>query len=347
MSDLRVHFARFAEAWRRRAPLYSRLSAGLAVWPGLDDLYADATESARVPVSLFAAVHYLLLDDRDASLARFYPNLSGKAVADDPVPAFVDYCAAHADEIRHLLATRLPQTNEIGRSALLLVALAMVFEEVGPLAQLDLGASAGLNLLVDHYRYDFGARVLGDGDVRLACDVRGEVRPGLLPSRLPVIASRLGLDRNPISLDDPDGVRWLEACVWPDQADRFDRLVRAIDVAREVGVQVLAGDAVADLAATVAGLGPGHPVITTSWMLAYLEPEGRSAFLETLDSLGAERDLSWIAVEEPAAAPGLRWPQQLEGTHLSVLRLTRWRDGGRSERFLAGCHPHGYWLRWL
>lgn len=347
MGEVRVHFARFVETARRRAPLYSRLSAGLVAWPGLDDLYADAPESAQVPVTLFAAVHYLLLDDRGAALAEFYPNLAGKVTAGDPVPAFLDYCSAHADQLRHLLATRLPQTNEIGRSALLLVAMAMVSDEAGPLAHLDVGASAGLNLLVDRYGYDFGDRRLGDGPVRLGCGVRGPARPELVPAVLPEIGSRLGLDRNPVSLDDPDGVRWLEACVWPDQADRFDRLVAAIDLARGVGVRVEAGDAVADLGAAVDALGPGHPVVTTSWVLAYLDPVSRSAFLDTLDGLGAGRDLSWVSVEEPAATPGLRWPSGLEGGSPSVLRLVRWRGGERAEQFLAECHPHGYWLRWL
>ena len=348
MGEVRVHFARFVESARGRAPLYSRLSAGLVAWPGLDDLYADAPEAAQVPVTLFAAVHYLLLEDRKAALARFYPNLAGRSgtSAADPLPDFIAYCDAHADELRRLLATRLPQTNEIGRSALLVVAMAMLFDEVGPLAQLDVGASAGLNLLLDRYSYDFGDRVLGDGPVRLACGVRGPARPGLLPARLPEIASRLGLDRSPVSLDDPDGVRWLEACVWPDQADRFERLVAAIGLAREAGVPVTTGDAVADLGAALGSLGSGHPVVTTSWVLAYLDRASRTAFLDTLDRLGAERDLSWVSVEEPSATPGLRWPVELDGGSLSVLRLTRWRDGRRGEDFLADCHPHGYWLRW-
>jgi hypothetical protein len=347
MGEVSVHFARFVESSRRRAPLYSRLSAGLADWPGLENLYADAPESARVPVSLFAAVHYLLLGDRDAPLASFYPNLAGETAPGDPVPVFLDYCSAHAEEIRHLLATRLPQTNEVGRSALLLVAMAMVSEEAGPLAQLDIGASAGLNLLVDRYGYDFGDRTLGNGAVRLGCGVRGPARAELLPRRLPVIASRLGLDRNPVSLDDADAVRWLEACVWPDQADRFARLVAALALAREAGVRVEAGDAVADLAAALDRLGPGHPVVTNSWVLAYLDQTSRSAFLDVLEALGARRDLSWVSVEEPSAAPGLRWPASLDGTSLSVLRLVRWRSGRRREEFLAQCHPHGYWLRWL
>jgi hypothetical protein len=341
-------FARFAATQSPRAPLYGRLASSLSDWPGLDALFAGAPEPARRAVSLFAAVHYLLLDDREAPLARFYRNLAGADVdTGDPVPEFIAYCEAQADEVGQLLATRLPQTNEIGRSALLVVALASLFEEVGALAQLDVGASAGLNLLADRFSYAFGDRVLGDGRVRLDCGIRGPARPKLLPNRLPVLSARLGLDRNPIDLADADGVRWLEACVWPDQPDRFARLVAAIDVARSAGVRVRPGDAVADLAPALAELGPGHPVITTSWVLAYLEPDSRTAFMDELDALGAQRDLSWISLEDPSATPGLRWPAEFADGTLTVLRLVRWRGGRRREDFLAECHPHGYWLRWL
>lgn len=346
-------FAAFAGTSRSRAPLYGRLSLALADWSGLDELFGATPPAARRPVALFAAVHYLLLEDPEVPLARFYPNLvaagtePAAGAAGGPGPEFIAFCTEHAVALRQLLATRLPQTNEIGRSALFVVALASLFEEVGPLAQLDVGASAGLNLMLDRYSYDFGDRVLGGGSVRLTCGVRGPARSELLPARLPIIDSRLGLDRSPISLGDPDDVRWLKACLWPDQADRFARLSAAVELARGAGVTVRRGDAVDDLDEALDVLGSGHPVVTTSWVLTYLAPEQRAAFLAGIDRRGKATDLSWVCVEEPAATPGLGWPPALEGFSPSVLRVVRWRGGERSEQFLAGCHPHGYWLSWL
>jgi hypothetical protein len=121
----------------------------------------------------------------------------------------------------------------------------------------------------------------------------------------------------------------------------------AIKVAAQVRPQVVRGDAVADLADALKALGEGHPVITSSWVLNYLEPERQQDFLAELGRLGGQHDLSWVSLEEPSAATNLGWPDVLAGSSLSVLRLVRWRDGARVEEFLAECHPHGWWLRWL
>ena len=217
------------------------------------ELLAEAPQPQRIPVTLFAAVHDLLLADPGQPLAEFYPNLTPTPRTDDPVPGFVAFCAAHRDEIVHLVRTRVPQTNEIGRSALLLVALAQLGDEVGPLAHVDVGASAGLNLLTEHYGYDYSGHRLGPDRLVLPCSVRGEATaPHRLPRTMPTFTAHVGLDANPVDLNDPEQVRWLEACVWPDQTDRFHRLQEAIAIARRVGVTVKAGDAVADLPSTLA-----------------------------------------------------------------------------------------------
>src|SRR3546814_2610833 len=61
-----------------------------------------------------------------------------------------------------------------------------------------MGASAGLNLRFDHYRYEIDGRVSGDPDspVRFAGMWQGPHRPDL-PERFEV-AERRGCDRNPI-----------------------------------------------------------------------------------------------------------------------------------------------------
>jgi len=341
----------------KRAPLYAQLAAGFAEEPEVLAILAEAPAPQRIPVTLFAAIHDLLLAEPDAELAQWYPNLTAEPRRDDPVPTAVAFCTARRGPLVELVRTRTPQTNEIGRCALLLLGLSQIFEEVGSLAQLDVGASAGLNLLSDHYAYDYAGHRLGDGHPLLTCEVRPSTSgprlvepvetPVGVPRVLPVITSRLGLDRNPIDLTDPEQVRWLEACVWPDQADRFERLRAAIAVAKQVGVEVVRGDAVDDLASALDRLGTGHPVVTGSWVLSYLAPPRQQQFLAELDRLGAARDLSWVSLEEPSATTGLSWPSGLAGGSLSVVRLVTWRSGVRSEQFLAEGHPHGYWFRWL
>ncbi|MFZ4718975.1 MAG: DUF2332 domain-containing protein [Ilumatobacteraceae bacterium] len=336
-----------------RAPLYSRLSAAAAEDRDILALLHHAPETQQLPVLLFAAVHFLLLHGDGPELAAFYPNLSTDVPDDDPVPAFRRFVLGHADALGPVIATHNTQTNEVGRCAQFLPALGMLADEVGPLAHVDVGTSAGLNLLLPRYSYEFlpGGRVeptAGTSTVHLRCETRGDVP---VPAMMPAIARSVGLDLAPIDVLDDDAVRWLEACVWPDQADRFARLVAAIGMAREEVPDVRAGDAVGDLAAVVtdatSGLGTGvHPVVTNSWVLNYLPHETRTAYVAALDAIGSQRDLSWVIAEAPDQTPGLPVPTTDPPESITVLSLVRWRDGERITQRLGTTHPHGYWLRW-
>ncbi len=298
--------SRFVRSTAKRAPLYARLAAGVAARPEVLEILAAVPPNHRAPVALFAAVHDRLLAEPGQELAAWYPNLTVHPRTDDPVPAFAAFCRAHRDELIGLVAGRFPQTNEIGRRALLLVGLADVAWRFGPLAHLDVGASAGLNLLIEHYGYDYSGHRLGGDRLVLRCEVRGT---GALPDAIPSFTTHQGLDADPVDLADADQVRWLEACVWPDQTDRFERLRTAVAIAREQGIRVRRGDAVADLDAALDALGTdGHPVVTTSWVRSYLSERHRADFVAALDERGQRRDLSWVYLEAEAYAPGLPTP---------------------------------------
>jgi hypothetical protein len=224
--------------------------------------------------------------------------------------------------------------------------LGLVAEEVGPLALVDVGCSGGLTLLLDRYqvRYEPGGVVGATSPVVLTCGTRGDVP---IPERYPPIAARIGLDRSPIDVTDPDAARWLEACVWPDQPDRFHRLHAAIALAQVDPPRVRAGDAIDDLAETI-GLvaGDGHPVVLNSWVLNYLSDAQRHAYVTELDRLGAGSDLSWIYAEMPALVTGLPVPADADRAQRTVVTLVRWRDGTRTVEHLADAHPHGFWIHW-
>lgn len=342
LAPLRDEMRRFVQVSASRAPLYARLALGLSDSDEALSILAEAPPANRIPVTLFAAIQFLLLVEPDEPLAAWYPNLSVDPRRDDPADTAREFCLRRRSELLALVRARTPQTNEIGRCAPLILGLSAVEQRFGPLAQLDVGASAGLNLLSDQYRFRFGAHVIGEGPVELECELSGE--PAVLPERPPRLVDRLGLDREPIDTDDPQHLRWLLACVWPDQADRRERLAAALKVARRLRPRVLAGDAVDDLARALAQLPHGHPVVTTSWVLSYLSPAGRRQFVQKLDDLGRTRDLSWVSYESPAAAPELDWPDAVAGADLTVLRVISWSAGSRAERVIGQGHPHGYWL---
>jgi hypothetical protein len=339
-------FRDFAVGARQRAPLYARLADGIAADEELAALLLVAPSTQRQPVLLFACVHALLLGGPDHELARFYPNLTAEPERGDALPAFRCLCAERRDALDALLASRSTQTNEIGRCALLVPVLALLADEVGPLAHVDVGASAGLNLLLDRYgyRYEPGGEVGGPSPVLLECGTRG---PLPVPGTLPPIAVRVGLDRTPVDVHDAEATRWLEACVWPDQTDRLARLRAALQLARQADVDVRSGDAVGGAALMADEVADGgHPVITNTWVLNYLTGDGRRAYLDSLEALGARRDLSWVYAESPKLIPELPVPADESHRDKTVLTLVRWRDGERRVDHLAVVHPHGYWMHW-
>jgi hypothetical protein len=348
LRELASRFADFSRHTESSSPLYSRLAAAIAADPDLCALLGGAPPGQRQPVLLFACVHRLLLDEPDAPLARHYPSLGGTPTA-DVVSEWRRFCADRRDDLVDMLGRRSTQTNEVGRSALFLPIFARLADEVGPLAHVDVGASAGLNLLVDHYDYHYepGGSVTGGSTVTLTCGVRGSLP---VPAAHPAVAMAVGLDRCPVDVNDPDDVRWLEACVWPDQVERFARLEVALALAAEVGVDVRPGDA-------VTGVGPltedaaahGHPVVTTSWVLNYLSGAERTAFVSAVDQVGRAHDITWIYAENPALCPELPGapPEPGGPSQPTSLVVVRWRRGERLATHVGDAHPHGRWLHWL
>lgn len=362
-AELSALFLESARGAGRRAPLYHRLGTGIADDPPTARLLLHAPPEQRLPVLLYACVHWILLREPDHELSRWYPNLAarhpGGPATGDPYPTFRRFCAMHEERLAELLATRSTQTNEIGRCALLLPLLARLAIRYGPLALLDVGASAGLNLLLDrfHYRYEderghlhpIRADPSGPGTpepigVELRCSTRGPVP---LPPAVPPITDRIGLDRNPIDITEADEADWLRACVWPDQADRFDRLDAALSAAASCPPTIAPGDAVTDLADTAARLDPAaHLVVIDSWVLNYLTADARREFVGVLDELAASRPLSWCAVESPMLTAELPWPSSIADPHLTHLLCTDGTRRGRAIEHLGAAHPHGYWLHW-
>jgi hypothetical protein len=344
-------FADFART--SDAPLYADLAAGIAEDPQLAALLLAAPPSQRLPVLLFASVHWMLLAEPTAPLARFYPNLPVPPAVSgtrrvSAIDAFREFCAERPSELAALLATRRTQTNEIGRCALFVPSMAALAAECGPLAHVDVGARAGLNLLIPHYDfvYEPGGELATGSTVTITCSTRGDVP---IPASHPPIAASIGLDTDPIDVGDPLQARWLEACVWPDQVERFERLGAAIEIANRVGVDVRPGDAVDNVAALIdeAGLS-GHPVVTTSWVLNYSSAAARHEFVSALDRAAQTRDLSWLIAESPALCAGLPgMPPARQGPKQpTAVVVVRWRHGRCDARHVANSHPHGRWLHW-
>ena len=345
-TELAGHFLHLAKSSMPRAPLHAALSTAIGNDLSLAGLLGHAPRSQHQPVLLLAVIHSLILAKPDHPLAAWYPALSeAPRSPEDPALAatLTAFVNEHQAPIVDLLSWRRTQTNEVQRCAFLLAAMAPIADEQGPLAHIDVGTSAGLNLLLSDYAYRYDDDPpIGTGSPLLECGTRNSPRR---PRRMIEIASSVGIDSAPLDATNDDDARWLKACVWPDQIDRFDHLDAALALARRHPPHILTGTANDLVADTVtAAAATGHPVITTSWVLNYFGRRERIEFLSLLDQLGAERDLTWIFAESPAQTPELPHAPELIDEHLTELTTIIWRSGERNVEHLATCHSHGYWI---
>ncbi len=360
--DLAASFRRWGEQLMPELPLYGRISAAVAEDAEVRDLLLAAPPEQRLPVLLLAVVHHLLLGGADHRLARWYPTVAGGADAAGPAGTADAVDAAYADfrdfvlsrrtEVTELVATRSTQTNEIGRCSVLRPAWSLIAEEVRtPLALVELGTSAGLNLLLDRWAYAYSPDGPRYGEPSRDVLVEAESRGAPLPALGPVdLGTRIGIDLRPISVADEQAARWLLACVWPEQLTRFVRLQAAIEVARTDPPRLVSGDIVEQLPMVAADVpADQHLAVQNSWVLNYLPAYERQRLVSLLDELGSARDLSWVSIESPDFVPDLHFPPRPDGAgdgDASVAVLSTWRGGRKSVRRLADCHPHGTWLHW-
>jgi hypothetical protein len=347
------------------SPLYQAVCAILADLPIVEDLFVDAAPTQRRPNLLLAAMHASLLRDRDHELALWHQTLQGTRSPEDPrlAEAVADLLVTRRIELAETIANGATQTNEVGRSAVILPALAAGTADTGRAVGLvEIGASAGLNLRLDHYRYryrlndaeesrEFAHRHDASDAVLIDCDVsRSDADLPWDAMASMRIGSRRGLDLNPIDVTDPAQTAWLRALVWPDEVARFARLSAAVELASTVPVVVDRGDAVDELDRLVAGVESSqHPAVITTWVLTYLPEERRIAFAAALDRIGRERDLTWVMIEHAAYASSLPFPPEaaaLATTLGNPVVVHRYRSGSVQRQWIATCHPHGRWLRW-
>jgi hypothetical protein len=232
-----------------------------------------------------------------------------------------------------------PQTNEVARSGVLVPGFLTIAAETGlPLALLELGCSAGLNLVPDRYAYRLGTQAVGNPESCLRIE---PVWEGADPPVAPLaIESRAGVDLNPLDVLNPDERSRLLAYVWPDQPHRLERMARAIAITAEDMPEIVKGDA-ADFVEARAR--PRRGVATTvfhSIAFQYFPQATQARIHAHMERTGAkataDAPLAWLRFElEPGADSGTP----------PTLRSRLWPGG--EDRLLARAHPHGKQVQWL
>lgn len=346
MSDKPDYWRLWADHAEAVSPLYARLARAIGADDALKALAGRAIPGQPRANMILGAVHFLLLRGVSHPLANFYATVGGTASArdEDPFPLFADFVAQHEIAIAQLIETRVTNTNEVGRSAVLHPGFRAVAQEAGaPLNLVEIGPSAGLNQIWDRY----GLRYRRDGTVVaeigagaplvIEADLRGETVPALGPA--PTVARRIGLERNPVDLENADDRDWLRALVWPDNAARLARLDRAIALFRDgrEAVEIRRGDALENLLPALRGIPEGEPVCIFHTITLYQFSRAMKATLDDLLTVAGLRRPIWrLSYEQEDRARDFG----------AALVLTRYHDGTREDRRLAEAHPHGAWLRW-
>lgn len=339
-----------AETFAGYEPHYERVCRHIADTPEVVQIIGAHPEDAHQPNVILAAVRYLLADDPNHPLAAVY---AGESHA-DPGPLFCDLVLARRAEIDELLGWRRTQTNEIRRSGALALGLAEIHRRTKmPLAWIDLGCSAGLNLQLDRLtiNYDFPDRTEVTGSehqaLSISCDVLGGA-PAIDPS-LPPIAWRVGVDRAPIFPSNEADARWLRACIFPSLAERAERLEAALALAQANPVELRTADAAQGIAAAIADAPDDTAlVVTTSWVWFYLPLDTRAAVLNAMRNAG--RPVHWFSLEAAGVVEGV-----VLGETSPVDRaadgsaLVLWTCGVSSDEryeFAGWAHHHGSWIDW-
>ncbi len=322
-------FARWGEH-AKESPLYQELAARVSEDEQLIE-FVSGIEHLPRPNMLFGAVQFLLGTDHE--LARFYASRTESPVGPDGAfPVFKEFVLDHADEILQLGRTRFVQTNEVRRVAALLPALMREADRLGePVHLIEVGASAGLNLCLDRFHYDFGGLEFGHSDVHLRVELDGDVD---VPTRAPYVQRRVGIDTNPVDPNDPDDLRWLESMIWPEQVERRRRLRAAVRVRATVQVEMVRADASSAIGGVLDRLPTAGPAIVFhAFTINQFTELQRARFDRALEAASARRSIARIGFEYWDGADD--WPEIRVGLTEPSLET------------MMQAHPHGAWVRAL
>lgn len=336
-SVLSLHFTTFAETeCKGSSALYEFLSLKIA---DDDDVLALCTEvrsGQPTPNSLFGAVHYLLLKGEDHPLKEYYPSLvkSPRKIDAECFVRFKDFCNVYRDEVVAIFKSKLIQTNEVRRCAYLYPIFSYVYSKAEkPLSVIEIGTSAGLQLLWDKFSYSYGTgEIYGDknSSVHLTSEIKGKNTP-FVPKNPPPVASKIGIDLHISDLANAEDYLWLKSLIWPEHEERLALFESAAQCFKKEPADLIEGDGVALLTDVVETL-PEHAVICIfhTHVANQMPNNVKQELLEKVKTVGNERDVFHIYNN--------MWDRKLH--------LDYFIDGVEYNRTIGNTDGHGRWFEW-
>ncbi|HYI50224.1 MAG TPA: DUF2332 domain-containing protein [Microbacterium sp.] len=300
--------------------------------PGRSALYADWSAGVATDRETAAILGRIPATHRQPPLVFAVTRMRG--APEGPYRDWARWLGAHADEVVAECSRRTLQTNEPLRCAALLPALSGI---PGPIALLEIGASAGLCLYPDRYSYRYrGGSDLDPADgvstVVLHSAARGDP-----PLRMPEVVWRAGIDLVPLDAADADDRRFLMSLVWPGETGRAERIEAALDIAAADPPLLVRGDATdPTVLRSLAARAPAGArlVVTTPGVLPHIPRAGRQRLFETIGSM----DAAWVTIDPPSLHE--RWHPPIDPAAWGGFVL------GRDGVPLAAVDPLGAFVEW-
>ncbi|RKQ28168.1 DUF2332 domain-containing protein [Oceanobacillus halophilus] len=330
-------FLTFAEKeCKGSSMLYEYLSIKISKDDELLTICKNAGEGQPIPNLLFGAVHYLLLKGKEHPLKEFYPSVvSNPKAYRYSFEFFKDFCCKYRSEIESILKTRLVQTNEVRRCAYLYPAFCTIYEKAKkPLALIEIGTSAGVQLLWDKYSYSYGQNdIYGniDSNLNITAEIKGKNTP-ILHSTPPPVSTRVGLDLNTIDLNDEDEKLWLKSLIWTEHKERLFMFEEAAKYIQEVAVSLFDGDGISLLSKFVDNIPEDSVICIFHTHVANQVPlEMKKQLLQIVEAIGKNRDVFHI----------------YNNIQDRYLHLDYYLDGIESKSTIAETDGHGRWFEWF
>lgn len=334
---LSLWFKQFAEyECKDSSELYKFLSLNVSEDDEMLELCSEIPNGQPVPNLLLGAVHYLLLKGKEHRLTEYYPSMIKQArnIDAETFVYFKEFCLAHREELITVFKTKLVQTNEVRRCGYLYPIFSYIYSKVEkPLALIEIGTSAGLQLLWDKFSYSYGADVTyGDEDssVQIISECKGEHSPPFLPKSPPVI-SKVGVDLHINDLRNAEDYLWLKSLIWPEHQERLKLFERAVHCFKENPVELIEGDGVTLLSGLVETI-PKDSVICIfhTHVANQMAEDIKHELKEKINRIGSQRDIFHIYNN--------MWDRKLH--------LDYFMDGLEFNETVGDTDGHGRWFEW-
>ncbi|MBY6038032.1 DUF2332 domain-containing protein [Fictibacillus nanhaiensis] len=315
--------------------LYEFLSLKVAQDNDLLYLCTKARDGQPAPNLLFGSVHHLLLSGKQHELSDYFPSLTKQPKKiTDSFESFKNFCEMYQDEIILLLQTKLVQTNEVRRCGYLYPCFSYIYSRIHkPLALIEIGTSAGLQLFWDRYRYSYNTgKLYGNhlSDVLIKSEIKGMDEPYLL-TESPPVSHRFGLDLHINDVTDPEDAGWLNALIWPEHHERRELFQNAARYVNKEEVTFIEGDGVSLFPQIIDQISKDSMICVFHTHVANQIPEDiKHQLQENIKKIGQTRDIAHIYNNI--------WDKELH--------IDSFMEGAEQTQIVGETDGHGRWFQW-